>query len=79
MWDISSISFTCFLGHFIILPVRGKNSLVMSKSYLYLLSGIAAVVRVDIENALKDDEWSSTDLMQFLKDKYENETSIQKK
>merc|ERR1711953_179638 len=42
-------------------------------------NGIAAVVRVDIENALKDDEWSSTDLMQFLKDKYENETSIQKK
>ena len=41
-----------------------------------MLSGIAAVVRVDIENALKDDEWSSTDLMQFLKDKYENETSI---
>jgi len=39
-------------------------------------NGIAAVVRVDIETALKDDEWSSTDLMQFLKDKYENETSI---
>ena len=43
-----------------------------------LFSGIAAVVRVDIENALKDDEWVSTDLMQFLKDKYENEKSIQK-
>ena len=53
--------------------LRGKNHLVMSKIYLYFLSGIAAVVRVDIENALKDDEWSSTDLMQFLKDKYENE------
>ena len=48
----------------------------MSKFYLYLLLGIAVVVRVDIENALKDDEWSSTDLIQFLKDKYENETSI---
>ena len=51
----------------------------MSKFYLYLLLGIAVVVRVDIENALKEDDWSSTDLMQFLKDKYENETSIQKK
>jgi len=49
-------------------PISKKNT-----------NGIAAVVRVDIENALKDDEWSSTDLMQFLKDKYENETSIQKK
>merc|ERR1712193_515050 len=49
-------------------PISKKNT-----------NGIAAVVRVDIETALKDDEWSSTDLMQFLKDKYENETSIQKK
>ena len=57
----------------------GNMILLISKSYLYFLSGIAAVVRVDIENALKDDEWSSTDLIQFLKDKYENETSIQKK
>ena len=44
----------------------------------HFILGIAAVVRVDIENALKDDEWSSTDLMQFMKDKYENEKSIQK-
>ena len=45
----------------------------------FLFSGIAAVVRVDIENALKDDEWLSTDFMLFLKEKYENEKSIQKK
>ena len=44
----------------------------------FLFSGIAAVVRVDIENALKDDEWLSTDFMLFLKEKYENEKSIQK-
>ena len=79
MGHFKYIYITCFFGHFIILPVRGKNSLVITKSYFYLLSGIAAVVRVDIENALKDDEWSSTDFIQFLKDKYENETSIQKK
>ena len=44
-----------------------------------MLLGIAVVVCVDIKNALKEDDWSSTDLMQFLKDKYENEKSIQKK
>jgi len=48
-------------------PISKKNT-----------NGIAAVVRVDIENALKDDEWLSTDFMLFLKEKYENEKSIQK-
>jgi len=34
--------------------------------------------RVDIENALKDDELLSTDFMLFLKEKYTSEKSIQK-
>merc|ERR1711990_1290718 len=66
-------------------PWRGAAMLIIDREIPIqpiskkFTNGIAAVVRVDIENALKDDEWSSTDLMQFLKDKYENETSIQKK
>ena len=61
------------------LLTKKQLSIQLPLNYVkFLFSGIAAVVRVDIENALKDDEWLSTDFMLFLKEKYENEKSIQK-
>ena len=36
------------------------------------------MVRLAIENAMEDKEWSSTDLVQYLKHQYENEKTVQK-
>ena len=50
------------------------------KIIITFASGICVVVRLGdaIEDAIEDKDWSSTDLVQYMKHQYENEKTVQK-
>ena len=58
---------------------NGKHTILKTCFWNFGFLGITAVVRVNIEEVLKNEDWSSTDLMKYMIDKYENEKQFSKK